>query len=299
MSDPRATVQRHPPRRPLTNRIRVLASRALTAPEWALLERLDAASSAAIQVVHAVIDPQRWRQGGRFQDGSAAERLLAAEVEAARPSAHIAVRTWTDSDWREPHTPPPALAQIHRALRHPDTPAPAGPPASGPELFMPAWSPRREVEQVRDRLLTRFSKDAAVDGTRLEPRDVLILTPDMATYGPLIANIFGAEPCLADPVDAADRPTTAVRCPAIPTALAGLGLSQLNPVAKALLHVLTIAADRVTAPMVFQRPSAASTSSCAAFSSWSLRSLSSSANLVARFSYVSGCLLICRACSSP
>jgi len=45
--------------------------------------------------------------------------------------------------------------------------------------------PRRQVEVLRDLLLSWFADDAD-----LEPRDVLVLTPDVSTFAPLVAAIF-------------------------------------------------------------------------------------------------------------
>ncbi|MBL9173333.1 MAG: exodeoxyribonuclease V subunit gamma, partial [Verrucomicrobiales bacterium] len=48
-------------------------------------------------------------------------------------------------------------------------------------------SPRRELEVLQDQLLDAFESDPA-----LEPRDVLVLTPDIEGYAPLIHAVFGA-----------------------------------------------------------------------------------------------------------
>jgi len=50
-------------------------------------------------------------------------------------------------------------------------------------------SPLREVEVLQDYLLSRFEADAS-----LEPRDILVLTPDINAYSPYIEGVFGVAP---------------------------------------------------------------------------------------------------------
>ncbi len=267
--DPRAAcLSAHPPPNEPTTRLRVLASRALTQREWTLLEAIGAPSPHSISVFHAVSHPERWEHQSKLPNGTMAARLLEAERRFARPRSVKAITHFVGKDHPGQLSPTPALAFVQRALRAPSEPA-GPPPTDIGNLFLPAWSPRREVEILRDILLQRFSNKSTNDREcQLEPRDVLILTPDLATYGPLIVNIFGGTPLLGSdaPADSSnENNSTAVKDgaqdsnkkvpplkpgPAIPTVLAGLGLTQLNPVANVLLTVLTIAADRVTAPMV-------------------------------------------------
>ena len=63
-------------------------------------------------------------------------------------------------------------------------------------------SPRRELEVLQDQLLDAFDSDPT-----LEPRDILVLTPDIEGYAPLIHAVFGApedERCRI-PYSVADR----------------------------------------------------------------------------------------------
>jgi exodeoxyribonuclease V gamma subunit len=86
----------------------------------------------------------------------------------------------------------------------------------------------RQCEALRDDLLRRFAADPT-----LEPRHVLVMTPDLATYAPLIAAVFGR-----DGIDGV---------PAIPVHIADLGLTDINPVAAVLLDVIGLVGSRVTA----------------------------------------------------
>ena len=88
----------------------------------------------------------------------------------------------------------------------------------------------RQCEALRDDLLRRFAADPS-----LEPRHVLVMTPDLATYAPLIAAVFGREHHSASAV------------PAIPVHIADLGLTDTNPVAAVLLDVIGLVGSRVTA----------------------------------------------------
>ncbi len=85
----------------------------------------------------------------------------------------------------------------------------------------------RQCEVLRDELLRRFAHDHT-----LEPRHVLVMTPDLATFAPLVAAVFGR----------ADDDA-----PALPVHIADLGLRDTNPVAAALLDVLALVDERVSA----------------------------------------------------
>jgi len=104
--------------------------------------------------------------------------------------------------------------------------------------------PLRQCEALRDELLRRFAADRS-----LEPRHVLVMTPDLATFAPLVAAVFArrAERAEAtDPGDVAAQPQ-GDDAPAIPVAIADLGLRATNPVAAALLQALALTEERVTA----------------------------------------------------
>ncbi|MBT9560226.1 MAG: exodeoxyribonuclease V subunit gamma [Myxococcales bacterium] len=90
--------------------------------------------------------------------------------------------------------------------------------------FHAAHGALRECEALRDDLLARLAGDPS-----LELRDILVMTPDIATYAPLLASVF------------------ARRGPVLPTHVADLGLRATSPVAEALLHALVLMDERVTA----------------------------------------------------
>lgn len=111
-------------------------------------------------------------------------------------------------------------------------------PARGDATFVPdesvsfhaAHGALRQCEVLRDELLAAFEDDET-----LEPSDVLIMTPDVETYAPLVAAVFSR------------RGTDKAKVPSIPVSIADLGLRATNPVAEVLLAVLTLARERVTA----------------------------------------------------
>ncbi len=103
-----------------------------------------------------------------------------------------------------------------------------------------AFGPTRQVEALRDELLAHFAADPA-----LEPRHVLVMTPDIETYAPLVAAVFARRGLAVATPDGA-------RLPAIPTAIADLGLRRTNPLAEILLQLLALAGERVTAAALLE-----------------------------------------------
>ncbi|MGW5523735.1 exodeoxyribonuclease V subunit gamma [Gordonia sp. NPDC003950] len=89
--------------------------------------------------------------------------------------------------------------------------------------------PERQVEALRDRLLHLFDADAS-----LQPRDVIIMCPDVETFAPLIRGVFG-QPGL-------DHPASALR-----VRLADRGLRHVNPILDVVARVVELAAGRVSA----------------------------------------------------
>lgn len=76
-----------------------------------------------------------------------------------------------------PAPPPPAIAIDDRSLR-----------------IHSCHSPMREVEVLYDQLLEMLAADP-----ELEPRDILVMTPDIGLYAPYIHAVFGALRTSADP----------------------------------------------------------------------------------------------------
>jgi exodeoxyribonuclease V gamma subunit len=99
----------------------------------------------------------------------------------------------------------------------------------------------RQCEVLRDELLGMFADDPT-----LEPRDVVVMTPDIETYAPLVAAVFSRTGLGQDAAQrAGGRPL-----PPIPVSIADLGLRRTNPVAEVLLKTLEVAGERLSASWV-------------------------------------------------
>lgn len=103
--------------------------------------------------------------------------------------------------------------------------------------FHDTHGPTRQVEAARDALLELFARHQ-----RLEPRHVLIMTPDLETYAPLVKSVFQQGHTTFHEKDG----WGAVGAPKIPTAIADLGIRGLNPLAEALLRLLELVEGRLT-----------------------------------------------------
>lgn len=90
-------------------------------------------------------------------------------------------------------------------------------------------TPMREVEVLHDQLLDLFANDA-----KLRPSDVVVMTPDIARYGPLLEAVFGTAP-------AARR---------IPFSIADQGLALENPLIEAFFTLLDLVGERFDAAQV-------------------------------------------------
>ncbi|MGO9885230.1 MAG: exodeoxyribonuclease V subunit gamma [Solirubrobacteraceae bacterium] len=101
----------------------------------------------------------------------------------------------------------------------------------------------RQVEVIRDAVL-----HALADDSSLEPRDVIVMCPDIETFAPLIQATFGAgEAAETDDTEAAfDGP----RPVDLRVRLADRSLRQTNPVLGVVSELLELAEQRLTASQV-------------------------------------------------
>jgi exodeoxyribonuclease V gamma subunit len=93
--------------------------------------------------------------------------------------------------------------------------------------------PARQVEVLRELLLRLFEDDPT-----LEPRDVLVMCPDVETFAPLISATFGLGPELPHPGGA------------LRVRLADRSLRRTNPLLDTVAALLDLAQSRVTASQV-------------------------------------------------
>ena len=79
--------------------------------------------------------------------------------------------------------------------------APPAASATTPWPSTPPHGPMRQCEVLRDQLLAAFERDPT-----LEPRHVLVMTPDIETYGPLLSAVFARRGTALHPkAEATDR----------------------------------------------------------------------------------------------
>lgn len=92
----------------------------------------------------------------------------------------------------------------------------------------------RQVEVLREVLLS------LLEDPTLEPRDIIVMAPDIETLAPLVEAVFSEEPEGRE----GDGP------PALPWSIGDRGVRQSNPAAHVLLSLLELARSRMDAPSV-------------------------------------------------
>jgi exodeoxyribonuclease V gamma subunit len=147
------------------------------------------------------------------------------------------------------------LARIQAAVRA-DEPPP-GLPLPGEQDRRPLLDPgdrslqvhachgrARQVEVVRDAIL-----HALIDDPTLEPRDVIVMCPDIETFAPLLQATFGAGEAVED-VDGGDSTPARPQFVDLRVRLADRSLHPTNPVLAVVAQLLELAGERVTASQV-------------------------------------------------
>lgn len=147
-----------------------------------------------------------------------------------------------------------ALGQIQRDLvalkpleaLHEQRPTTPVQPGDLSLQFHACHGPSRQVEALREALFGLLQADPT-----LQFRDMVVMTPDVATYAPLVETIFAEGYRGPHKLRADAEPDATVwgefGGPRIRTHIADLGLRQLNPLADALLRMLELATGRLTA----------------------------------------------------
>ena len=102
----------------------------------------------------------------------------------------------------------------------------------------------RQVEVLRDAILHLLHEDPT-----LEPRDVIVMCPDIETFASLIQATFGAGEVTSED-DEADLLPEDVRPPDLRVRLADRALRQTNPVLGVVARLIELAGERVTASQV-------------------------------------------------
>ncbi|MFZ0044184.1 MAG: exodeoxyribonuclease V subunit gamma, partial [Solirubrobacteraceae bacterium] len=197
----------------------------------------------------------------RAQDPTAAlpaNRLLASWGRDAREMQLVLGTAPNDAgpehDQEPTSTPATLLARVQEDVRA-DRPAPGAPLPGQPEA-RPVLEPEdrsiqvhschgrvRQVEVLRDAILHALAADET-----LEPRDVIVMCPDIEAFAPLISATFGAgQP--PDP-DGAGDPEGDDRAIDLRVRLADRSLRQTNPVLGVVAQLLDLVGQRLTASQV-------------------------------------------------
>jgi exodeoxyribonuclease V gamma subunit len=163
-------------------------------------------------------------------------RELQVRLTAAAP-----VRT--DRHHRLPDRPPTLLGRLQQELRddRPPTERNGGPRPVGPDdrsvRVHSCHGPDRQVEVLREVVLGLLRDDPT-----LEPRDVLVMCPDIETFAPLVSAAFGLSDAEPGPNARAGHPGQRLR-----VRLADRALRQVNPVLDTVAQLLELAGARATA----------------------------------------------------
>lgn len=133
-----------------------------------------------------------------------------------------------------PEPPPTLLGRLQRRLREDRPPARPHPLADGDRTVQvhACHGPHRQVEVLREVVVGLLADDET-----LQPRDVLVMCPDVEAFAPLVAAAF-------------ERGTTSgARHPGqqLPVRLADRALRQVNPLLDTVATLLELAEARVTA----------------------------------------------------
>jgi exodeoxyribonuclease V gamma subunit len=102
----------------------------------------------------------------------------------------------------------------------------------------------RQVEVLRDAILHLLEADPT-----LEPRDVIVMCPDIETFAPLIQATFGAGE-VSEEDDEIDTLPDGVRPPDLRVRLADRSLRQTNPILGVVARLIELADARLTASQV-------------------------------------------------
>ncbi len=221
----------------LPERISVFGPTRLHADALAVLDALAGNRDVHLWLPHP--SPVLWDRlagstaGRRRADGTATLPRHPLLRSLARDVRELQLRLPAHADEHHGDDARPAtlLGRLQADLRDD---APPGPAALDDSVEVHAChGPARQVEVLRERLLRLFEDDPT-----LEPRDVLVMCPDVETFAPLISAAFGLGPGLPHPGGA------------LRVRLADRSLRRTNPLLDTVAALLDLAQSRVTASQV-------------------------------------------------
>ncbi|MGN7132401.1 exodeoxyribonuclease V subunit gamma [Rhodococcoides corynebacterioides] len=240
----------------LPERLSVFGPTRLTTTQRELLHALAAHRAVHLWLPHP--SPAQWDAASSIAPGSRRREVppaavgghpllvgLARDVRELRPL----VAPLADRDHYLAAEPDAAADTVLRRLQR-DLVADRAPTRAGTDDALPAdgsvevhacHGPARQVDVLRDVLLRAFQDDPT-----LEPRDVLIMCPDVESFAPLVRAAFGGAAVAAVGAPAAGRASTH---PAhtLRVRLADRGLRRTNPVLEVVATMIELGTARVTA----------------------------------------------------
>lgn len=245
----------------------------LTAADPVDLEVLE--SVAARRDVHLYLQhpsPVLWRDTAAVLDGSAAgTRLARVSDPTVDVPRHPFLRSWAQesrelqmvlaarhhtgvaSETETGVASPTVLERLQQDIRSNTPPTGAGALAEGrmgdrSVQIHVCYGPRRQVEVLRDAILHVLAAD-----TTLEPRDIVVMTPDLATFAPLLEATFLRAVDIPDsgpPVDHADQRGVDDALPDLRLRIADRAPAATNPLVRFAATVLDLAGSRLEAGAV-------------------------------------------------
>ncbi|SDF33149.1 DNA helicase/exodeoxyribonuclease V, gamma subunit [Blastococcus fimeti] len=221
----------------LPERVSVFGPTRLHADALAVLDALAAHREVHLWLPHP--SPVLWERltggtAGRRRDDATATlprhpllRSLARDVRELQ----LRLPDHVDEHHGDDARPATLLGRLQADLRDDAPPGTAG--FDDSVQVHACHGPARQVEVLRELLLRLFEDDPT-----LEPRDVLVMCPDVETFAPLISAAFGLGPGLPHPGGA------------LRVRLADRSLRRTNPLLDTVAALLDLAQSRVTASQV-------------------------------------------------
>ncbi|MFC5137054.1 exodeoxyribonuclease V subunit gamma [Actinomycetospora rhizophila] len=239
-ASPAETVATIEPPREFPRRLSLFGATRLSDTELAVLDALAADHEVHLWLPHP--SPALWtglegRDADRRADDSSAQAvahpLLASLGRDVRElQLRLTRLAHTDHHHAAADAPTTLLARLQDDLRHDRAPSAQPATDDGSIRIHRCHGPDRQVEVLRETILGLLRADPT-----LEPRDVIVLCPDIETFAPLVTACFGA----GDGEEAA-HPGHRLR-----VRLADRSLREVNPLFGTLATLLDLADARVTA----------------------------------------------------
>ncbi|MGI8781993.1 MAG: exodeoxyribonuclease V subunit gamma [Solirubrobacteraceae bacterium] len=169
-------------------------------------------------------------------------RLLASWGHDARELQLVAGAGREHVDHHHPveHAAGTLLARLQADIRADRAALASAPPDDSVQVHA-CHGRARQVEVLRDAILHLLAEDPS-----LEPRDVIVMCPDIETFAPLIHATFGA----GEVSEEDDELPAQLRPPDLRVRLADRSLRQTNPILGVVAQLLDLAGQRLTASQV-------------------------------------------------